>query len=268
MRDVLKITLPKSKIMAMPPQERAKFLLLGYAANQVAFYSKLAILSTNYVSSNDVENTLSAAQSLMLLRTIAGVLHETWEKIIKAHFISHRDGKKYLDGMDAEGKQSLEKLNKLFGKSGLIAKIRNDFAFHYPKTNDMEAACQLMASDSSSDPDWHWYFAKSGWNSFYYLSEIIVMHGVLKSAGCDNIATAQERLASDMRVANNEMVTILQCLIASMWATHIGEDFEATVVAKLHGAASLFEFSIPYFFDVPEESIPDPSLSLAAGVAP
>jgi hypothetical protein len=47
-RDVLKVTLPKAKIMAMPERERAMFLLLGYAANQVAFYTKLAILSTNY----------------------------------------------------------------------------------------------------------------------------------------------------------------------------------------------------------------------------
>ena len=69
--------------MAMPARERAMFLLLGYAANQVAFYSKLTILSTNYNSADEVENTLSAAQSLMIVRTVAGVLHETWDGIIR-----------------------------------------------------------------------------------------------------------------------------------------------------------------------------------------
>ena len=57
MKDVLKIEVPKERIMAMPARERAMFLLLGYAANQVAFYTKIAILSTNYNSSDDIENT-------------------------------------------------------------------------------------------------------------------------------------------------------------------------------------------------------------------
>ena len=260
MRDVLKITLPKEKIMAMPSRDRAMFLLLGCAANQVALYSKLAILSTNHSSSDKVEDTLSAAQSLMIVRTVAGVLHETWDKIIRKHFLSSVEGRQYIDRMDDDGQEALEALKKLFGKSSLIANIRNDFAFHYPEANDIEAACQLAAADPAQDPDWHWYFAKSGWNSFYFLSEVIVMRGVLKSAGCDDLTAAQERLAHDMRVANNEMVTLLQCLIASVWKHNIAEHFDATVVTKINDAPNLFKFSIPYFFDVPDGPIPDPHL--------
>jgi hypothetical protein len=252
MRDVLKIRLPKEKIMAMEPHDRAVFLLLGYAANQVALYSKLAILSTNYNSADEIENTLSAAQSLMIVRAVAGVLHETWVGVIAKHFLHAPGGRPYLDAMDEGGKKALDTLKKLFGKSGLLANIRNDFAFHYPKTKDMEAACQSAASDPEQDPDWHWYFAKSGWNSFYFLSEIIVMHGLLKSAGCDDFASAQERLMQDMRTANNEMVVLLQCLVASMWAKHVGEDFEATCVSKIDGSPNLFEFALPYFFEVPD----------------
>jgi hypothetical protein len=257
MRDVLKVTLPKEKIMAMPARERAMFLLLGYAANQVAFYSKLAILSTNYNSADEVENTLSAAQSLMIVRTVAGVLHETWDGIIRKHFLNSREGRQYIDDMDEAGKQALEALKKLFGKSGLLANIRNDFAFHYPKIDDMEAACRLAAADPATDPDWHWYFAKSGWNSFYFLSEIIIMHGVLKSTGCEDLAAAQERLMLEIRTANNEMVTLLQFLIASMWHKNMAEVADATVVAKLHSAPNLFEFALPYFFDVPDGPLPE-----------
>jgi hypothetical protein len=256
MRDVLKITVPKARIMAMPARERAMFLLLGYAANQVAFFTKIAILSTNYNSSDAVENTLSAAQSIMILRTVAGVLHETWSGVITKHFLNSQEGRTYIDAMDNQGKEALDKLKKLFGKSGLLAAIRNDFAFHYPKDEDIEAACQLAAADPETDADWHWYFAKSGWNSFYFLSEIIVMHGVLQSAGCSSFADAQQRLQTDMRTANNEMVTLLQCLIAAMWSKNVADEFEATVVAKLHNAPNLFEFSLPYFFDVPDGDLP------------
>jgi hypothetical protein len=256
-RDVLKVTLPKAKIMAMPERERAMFLLLGYAANQVAFYTKLAILSTNYESTDAVENKLSAAQSLMIVRTVAGILHETWDGIIRKHFLSSPDGRQYFDGMDEGGKQALESLKKLFGQSGFLANIRNDFAFHYPKLDDREAACQSAAADPEQDQDWHWYFAKSGWNSFYFLNEIIVMHCILKSAGCDDFASAQQRLMVEMRTANNDMVTLLQCLIASMWKKNVDDHFDATRVAKLHGKPSLFEFDLPYFFEVPDGLLPE-----------
>lgn len=256
MKDVLKIEVPKERIMAMPARERAMFLLLGYAANQVAFYTKIAILSTNYNSSDDIENTLSAAQSLMILRTVAGVLHETWSGVINKHFLGSPEGRTYVDAMDDQGKQALDKLKKLFSKSGLLAGIRNDFAFHYPKDTDIEAACQLAAADPATDADWHWYYAKSGWNSFYFLSEIIVMHGVLQSAGCSNFADAQQPLQTDMRTANNEMVTLLQCLIAAMWSKNVANEFEATVVTKLHNAPNLFEFALPYFFDNSDGHLP------------
>jgi hypothetical protein len=257
MKDVLKIDVSKAKIMAMPPRERAMFLLLGYAANQVACFTKLAIISTNYKTDDEVEGTLSAAQSLMILRTVAGVLHETWLGVITKHFLNSPEGRVYVDSLDAGGKDALAKLKKLFGKSGLLASIRNDFAFHYPKSDDVEAACQIMAADPASDKDWHWYFAKSGWNSFYFLSEIIVMHGILNTAGEKDFITAQERLMLDMRVANNEMVTLLQALIAAMWLRHFDDEFEATVVATIHKSPKLFEFSLPYFFDITDGLLPD-----------
>jgi hypothetical protein len=258
MRDVFKINVSKTRIMAMPARERAMFLLLGYAANQVALYTKLAILSTNYRTTDEVESTLSAAQSLMIMRTVAGILHETWSGVITKHFLNSPEGRKYLDAMDAGGKASLDALKRLFGKSGFLASIRNDFAFHYPKAEDMEAACQLAAADPSSDSEWHWYFARSGWNSFYFLSEIMVMHGVLQTAGAADLVKAQERLRDDMRVANNKMVTLLQALIAAMWTLNIGGDFEAIVVARIDGAPKLFEFALPYFFDASEGPLPDP----------
>ena len=83
------------------------------------------------------------------------------------------------------------------------------------------------------------------------------MHGILRSAGCQNFAEAQERLKQEMRTANNEMVTVLQSLIASMWQKNIDNEFTATVVAKIHDAPNLFEFSLPYFFGVPDGPLPD-----------
>lgn len=189
---------------------------------------------------------------MMLLRTVIGVLHEAWLGIVTRRFLSSPQGRHYVDTLDADGKAALENLKRLFGASGLLARIRNDFAFHHPKDTDLETAFQLAASDPEGDADWHWYFAKSGFNSFYFLSEIIVRHGVLQATGAENLAKAQQELILETQTANNEMVTLLQALLASMWHKHFGEEFLATVVANVHRAPNLFEFSLPFFFDVPD----------------
>ena len=42
MIQVYKIPVPKEKLQAMPEDQRVSFLLLGYAANQLNFYTKIA----------------------------------------------------------------------------------------------------------------------------------------------------------------------------------------------------------------------------------
>ena len=59
----------------------------------------------------------------MILRNVAGILHETWLGVITKHFLNSPEGRVYLDAMDSNGKEALEKLKKLFGKSGFLAGI-------------------------------------------------------------------------------------------------------------------------------------------------
>lgn len=252
MNDVLKIDVPKVRLMAMSARERAMFLLLGHASNQVALATKLAILSTNKTPEDPVESRLSAAQSMMLLRNLIGVVHEAYVTVVQRHFLSSAQGRIYIALMDEGGQKALEALKRLFGGSGFLGKVRNEFAFHNPSDEEVEAAFQLAAADPTSDDDWHWFFSKSGWNSFHYLSEVIVMHGVLRSAHAVDFNEAQAKLKAEMGIANNEMVTLLQALTAAMWVKHIGEEFHATVAAKVEQAPGLFDFWLPFFFDVPD----------------
>jgi hypothetical protein len=81
MIDVYKIPVSKEKLRAMPDGERALLLLLGYAANQLSFFTKLVILSTNRDGDTELEQQLSAAQTQMALRVVIGILNEAWVRI-------------------------------------------------------------------------------------------------------------------------------------------------------------------------------------------
>lgn len=71
MVEVYKIALPKDKLIAMPEKERALMMLLGYAANQVNFFTKLVLLSSNQDGPNEMERKLSGGQTQMSLRILS-----------------------------------------------------------------------------------------------------------------------------------------------------------------------------------------------------
>ena len=58
-----------------------------------------------------------------------------------------------------------------------------------------------------------WYFSKSNFNSFYFMSEFVVLHGILKAIGEPNLIAAQEKLMGEVRTAMNEMTTLIMALI-------------------------------------------------------
>ncbi len=106
-------------------------------------------------------------QSQMLLRMAVGIIHETWAKIITTRLLKSPLGKDYIPRLDDGGKAALDALNKLFGKSNILSKIRNNYAFHHPYDADVEAAFQQAASDPSWDDEWNWFFSHSNFNSLY-----------------------------------------------------------------------------------------------------
>ena len=63
----------------MPADERALLILLGYAANQINFFSKLVIFSSRREGSTELEQMLLGAQTQMALRVVIGVLNKAWE---------------------------------------------------------------------------------------------------------------------------------------------------------------------------------------------
>lgn len=131
MIEVLKIPVSKAQLQAMPSNERALFILLGHTANQLNLFTKLTIFSSNKTIDDDLGRILSGAQTQMLMRMAIGVLHEGWAKIITPRFLSSSLGKQYRPLLDKRGQDSLDALNKLFGGSNLLAKIRNSYAFHH-----------------------------------------------------------------------------------------------------------------------------------------
>jgi hypothetical protein len=168
MVEVYKIALSKDKLMAMPEKERALMMLLGYASNQINFFTKLVLLSSNKDGPSEMEQKLSGGQTQMSLRILIGALNEAWE-LVRKRFLRSANAKVYQQKMDKAGADALARMNKRAGA----------WIFHHPDEDGVaEEACMRALADPMCDAEWNWYFSPTNYNSFFYPSELVALHGI------------------------------------------------------------------------------------------
>jgi hypothetical protein len=252
MIDVIRVPLSKDRLRAMPKEERALFFLLGYAANQIILFQRLVIFSTNKTPSEEAEQKISGAQSQMLARFMIGILHEAW-KLVGTRFLASPIGKEFRPKLNPAGQAALVELNKHFGGSNLISKLRNNVAFHHPFESDMEAGFDAAVNDKNWDNDWNWYFSEATWNSFYFASDVVVLHGILTSIGETDLVAAQQKIMDEAKHVAGHMMTLLYALTEAFLAKYFGPEMTAEVIAKIADAPGAFDVWLPFYVEIPSD---------------
>jgi hypothetical protein len=259
MIDVIRIPLSKDRLRAMPKEERALFFLLGYAANQITLFSKLVIFSTNKTPTDSVEQRISGAQTQMLARFVIGILFETW-RLIHSRFLSTSIGKEFAAKLNPTGQTALAELKKHFRGSHLLNKLRNSVAFHHPYDGDMDAAFEAAARSSDWDSDWNWFHSHAIFNSFYFVSDLVILHAILNAAGETNLIEAQKKIMADVNKVLERMIEFIYALSEAILAKHFGSEITAEVVAKIEDAPSVLDVWLPFYVEFPPGN---PSLGAA-----
>ena len=251
MIDVMRVSLPKDRLRAMPKEERALLFLLGYAANQITLFSKLVIFSGNKTSPNPVEEQLSNAQSQILARVAIGVLAEAWELIHK-RFIGTQIGKEFTPKLNPAGSRALAALKTHFGGSNLLRKLRNNVAFHHPYSTDMDAGFEAAASDNMWDSDWNWYFSSALYNSFYFGSEVVILHAILNAIEETDLIKAHERIMAELKQVSEPMIHFIFALNEALLLKHLGAKIEG--FTKITDAPGVFDVVLPFYVEVPDHA--------------
>jgi hypothetical protein len=182
MLQIYRVPVPKDRLRAMPRDERVLLLLLGYAANQLSMLQKLLTFATNRTPDAEVEQHATGTQTQMLVRLTVGALNEAWE-LVSTRFIRNPMAKDYVGRLDPAGQQAFAELKRQFGGSNLLNAVRNNYAFHYPRSDEAEDAFEAAFSDKGLDGCWNFYFSQHGFNSLFFLSDLIFVHGIGRKAG-------------------------------------------------------------------------------------
>lgn len=215
----------KADFQKLPVEERDMMLLAGHTMNLLGFWIKLIALTSKAESDVPFVSRLNAAQSHIVLRSLGGVLVEAWEWLRRP--TSQRlIGKKYLPLLDRVPQQSYQELNKNFGESGLLHKIRNGFAYHYPDTKVLEASFAAVPTDD----DFQWYVTDEHTSSFYFGCAAMIDYGMIGLAGNPDANAGLSVILKETISVGNAMGDFLSALLAAM----VGKNFPNPPRSVMH----------------------------------
>jgi len=239
---VYKVPISKEQFRVIPRDERALVFVAGHVLNQISVFLKLIRFSTSKDPSDPIEARVSAAQSQIMVRCLIGVLVEAWEFIRKP--INRKIIGRYLDSIGAEGRMEYDKLNKHFGKSGFLYKLRNSFLYHYPNSDDLEKAFEWIPEDE----EWEWYLSEANTNSFYFSCELTLGYGIMNATGEPLHIFAFGAVMQQVTKVADALPYFLMPLMRAILFTRLGPkilDPQPGTVVK--DAPKIDEFWIPFF---------------------
>ena len=85
---------------------------------------------TAEVPLDKIPSRAGMTHALFVDRMLAGKLCEGWT-LFRERYQGTSLSKEYDKLLDTEVRKAIKKLNKYFGKSNVLSRIRNRFAFHY-----------------------------------------------------------------------------------------------------------------------------------------
>jgi hypothetical protein len=251
MLHVLQLPMTREILGKMTVEERSAFLLLGYASNQVNALWKLVIIATNETPENPIEQRVTGAQTQIFVRLTIGAMHEAW-LLVERSFLKNKIGREWASSLDADAQAALERLKKRFGKSNPLSDVRNNFAFHHPKLEQMEAAYQLAAKAASEDIDWSVFFQQGLLNTSFFVSDFVLVHGIVDILGESDVNQANEKLLNPLHAIALDISEVTFGFAKLLFQKYINEhELVMNVVAHIKDAPDIDKLRLPFYVQTP-----------------
>jgi hypothetical protein len=249
MLDILRMDITKGHLAKMEKEERCLFLALGHASNQVNALWKLVIILTNGDDVDPVKQRLEGAQTQVFVRLTIGAMREAW-RLVEDRFLKRPLGREYLSLLDAPAADALDRLKKRFGKLDRLSVIRNNYAFHHPEIDEVEAAFERAAAEGE-DADWAIYFNKALLNTFFFVSDFVLVHGMANALNETDVNDAHRNLLSELAPIANDLSEFTFGFAAAIFRRYFGPELMMTLVAKVQDAPDIEDIRYPFFVETP-----------------
>jgi hypothetical protein len=146
----------------------------------------------------------------------------------------------------------LDRLKKQFASSP-IATVRNNFAFHHPNNEQMEAAFQMATSNKDSEEiDWSVFFNQALLNTFFFVSDYVFIHAITNALKETDVNVAHQKLLGDLAPTANDLSEFTFGFAKAIFQRYINRDeLVMNVVAKIGDAPNIDDARLPHYVETP-----------------
>src|SRR6266849_3128476 len=110
----------------------------------------------------------------------------------------------------------------------------------------MEAAFQKAASNKDGeDADWSIYFNRALLNTFFFVSDYVLVHGMANILKESDVNTAHQKLLGDLAPIANDLSELTFGFAKAIFLKYIGDELTMTLVAKIADAPNIDDLRLP-----------------------
>jgi hypothetical protein len=247
--NVMRVPVPPDLLRKMTNEERVFFLLMGHAENQISVMFKVLRFAANNDLADQIKQLVVGTQMQIILRIVIGLLYEAWIKLVNDRFLNRVNVNVELT---EKGKQVVAELNTHFSESGLLGQIRNAFAFHYPNDEYMNGAFKAAAADEELADHWNWYLSNARTNTCYYVSELVLLHAIMKATKEASLEAAQRKLMEEVNKVYGLLIHLFDEIGHAYMTKYFPNPVPGYRVAAIEDAPNFYEFTLPFYAFVQE----------------
>jgi hypothetical protein len=237
------IEIDKAALDALPADVRRNFLLFGHIGNEINTLYRLLIFSLK-AEEDRVLKLFAEFRAQTIARILIGTTHEGY-LAVQRNILNQPFGQAYLPHMEEKGRRRWRVVRQHLSNTKLMASIRNNFAFHLPYPEQIDAAYAKLPADT----DLSIYSGRPRHSSLYNGSLILMTQGMLDCADPDDKMTAEQAMSNimddaiDKSKALNDFIEALLETIVDRESLFPRE--KADVVLTVDGHQSMTSFRIP-----------------------
>jgi hypothetical protein len=86
-------------------------------------------------------------------------------------------------------------------------------------------------------------------NCFFLASETVIAHGVCRAVGEGDLLSSHATLLRSLGPISSELSEVTFGFAAAIFRRYIGDELDATVVAKIADAPDISELKLPFFVE-------------------
>ena len=154
--------------------------------------------------------------------------------------------------LDTPAQEALDRLKKFFA-SNRLAIIRNNFAYHHPTNEQMEAAFQMAVSNKDGEEiNWSIFFNQALLNTFFFVSDYVLVHGITDALKETDVKGAHQKLLGDLAPVANDLSEFTFGFAKAIFQKYINRDeLVMNLVAKVADAPNIADVLLPHYVETP-----------------